>query len=84
MPIGYRKVNLYSRLLPPQGMVKYPDFEHLKETMRECYNEFNGLTREQVIEHKMIKEALKTQVLVDEPTILRQMDTAFQWISKKV
>jgi glycosyltransferase involved in cell wall biosynthesis len=84
MPIGYREVNLYSRLLPPQGMVKYPDFEHLKETMRECYNEFNGLTREQVIEHKMIKEALKTQVLVDEPTILRQLDTAFQWISKKV
>jgi hypothetical protein len=83
MPIGYRDVNLYARLLPPQGMVKYPDYEHLKQRMREVYYEYDGLDKEQVIKHPVIVEALKTQELVDEPRIFEQLNKAFTWISKK-
>ena len=84
MPIGYRDINLYTRLLPPHGMVKYPDFEDLKAKLREVYDIYGVLNREDVINHPIIQNALKTQDLVDEPMILSQLDTAFEWISKNV
>ncbi len=84
MPIGYRNINLYTRLLPPHGMVKYPDVEHLKKTMRTVYNIYGDLSRKEVINHQTIKNALKTQELVDEPMIIKQLTTAFDWISKNV
>jgi glycosyltransferase involved in cell wall biosynthesis len=81
-PIGRRKDNIYENLLPSDGLVKYPIFDSIKEKMRETYEEFKDLSREETLTHPKIAEALKVQQRVDEKTIYNQLNTCFDWVDK--
>lgn len=82
--IGYRKDNIYDRLLPAEGLVKYPDFEDLKAKMRLVYETYKFKLRKEVLENELIKNALKTQEMVDRHSIFEQLDKCFKWVDKNV
>lgn len=81
--IGRRKDNIYENLLPTDGLVKYPILDSIKAKLREVYEEFRGLTREQVLEHPIIEGALDVQKIVDEKTVYNQLHKAFSWVIKR-
>ncbi len=82
-PIGHREDNIYERLLPSYGEVKYPLEKSIKERMREVYNEFRGRSRVEVLSNEKIKNALKIQYKVDGSVILKQLDKCFEWVTEK-
>jgi len=83
-PIGFRENNLYSRLLPPEGEVKYPDENSVKTNMRKVFEEFKGKSRGEVLRYSKIIKALETQSLVDAGAIQKELDLAFEWIENNV
>jgi len=81
--IGYRE-NKYAQLLPPYGIIKQPNMDNLKLKLREVYNEFKGLEKNEYVKHPKIKEALKVQEIVDYPYVFKQLDKAFTWVHNNV
>jgi len=81
--IGYKE-NKYPQLLPPFGRIKHPNIDSLKEKLKEVYDEFKGIKRNEYIKHPKIKEALKIQEIVDYPYVYKQLDKAFTWVYDNV
>lgn len=81
--IGFREHNLYERLLPPTGLVKYPDIENLKSKMRDVYETFKGKSKKEVLDHPKIKKALESQKVCEQSTVFKQLDKALTWVYEK-
>lgn len=78
--IGRRKNNLYSRLLPENGLVKYPNVTNLRTQMRTVYETFKGKSKAEVYKHPKIKNAMDTVKITDQATIYKQLDKCFTWV----
>lgn len=81
--IGHRENNLYERLLPSYGEVKYPLEDSIKFQMRRVYNQFKDKTREEVLSNPRIINALKSQEKAKASVILKQLNKCFDWVTKK-
>lgn len=82
-PIGHREDNKYERLLPSQAEVKYPLEESVKEKMREVYERYKGMNREEVLSDLRIKNAIMSQKKVSRNIILEQLNKCFDWVVNK-
>jgi hypothetical protein len=77
--IGYRKDNLYQDILATQLEWKVPIIEDVRKKMRQCYEEYKDLTREEVIKTPMVKESQKIRKIVDPEYVGGQLKNALTW-----
>jgi glycosyltransferase involved in cell wall biosynthesis len=74
-----RMPNLYMDLLGPQLEWKVPLFDDIKLKMRQCYEKYKDMTREEVIADQMVQNALKVSEITSEEYVGKQLKTALDW-----
>lgn len=77
--IGQRRDNMYPDLLCPHLEWKVPIVEDIKNNMRECYEKYKDMTREEVLEDQMIKNALKVKEITSFDYVGKQLKSAMDW-----
>jgi len=77
--IGQREDNMYPDLLCAHLQWKVPKFEDIKNKMRICYEKYKDMTRDEVLEDQMVKNALKVQELTSFDHVGKQLKKALDW-----